>query len=35
VRAIIRRNAIQDMALRADLDAASRGPEALRQRWRL
>jgi hypothetical protein len=33
VRAIIRRNAIQDMALASRLDAAVAGPEALRQRW--
>jgi hypothetical protein len=33
VRAIIRRNAVQDMALASRLDAAGAGPEALRQRW--
>ena len=35
VRAIIRRNAIQDMALASRLDAAVAGPEALRQRWEI
>jgi hypothetical protein len=33
VRAIIRRNAVQDVALASRLDAAAAGPEALRQRW--
>ncbi|MGA2272099.1 MAG: hypothetical protein ABSH00_00995 [Bryobacteraceae bacterium] len=33
VRAIIRRNAVQDMALASRLDAAAAGPQALRQRW--
>jgi len=33
VRAIIRRNAAQDMALASLLDAAEAGPEALRRRW--
>ena len=35
VRAIIRRNAVQDMALASRLDAAVAGPEALRQRWEI
>ena len=35
VRAIIRRNAVQDMALASRLDAAIAGPEALRQRWEI
>jgi hypothetical protein len=33
VRAIIRRNAVQDMALASRMDAAVAGPEALRRRW--
>jgi len=33
VRAIIRRNAVQDMALASRLDASIAAPEALRQRW--
>lgn len=33
VRAIIRRNAVQDVALASRLDTAVAGPEALRQRW--
>ncbi len=33
VRAIIRRNAVQDMALASRLDPAVAGPEALRRRW--
>jgi hypothetical protein len=33
VRAIIRRNAMQDVALAGRLDPAVAGPEALRQRW--
>ena len=35
VRAIIRRNAMQDMALASRLDAAVAGPEALRRRWEI
>jgi len=35
VRAIILRNAVQDMALASRLDAAVAGPEALRQRWEI
>ncbi|MGB7762514.1 MAG: hypothetical protein WBL61_21950 [Bryobacteraceae bacterium] len=35
VRAIIRRNAVQDMALASRLDAAVAGPEALRRRWEI
>jgi len=33
VRAVIRRNAAQDMALASRLDAAAAGPDALRARW--
>ena len=33
VRAIIRRNAVQDMALASRLDEALAGPDALRRRW--
>ena len=35
VRAIILRNAVQDMALASRLDATVAGPEALRQRWEI
>jgi hypothetical protein len=35
VRAIIRRNAVQDMALASRLDAAVAGPEVLRRRWEI